>query len=91
VFEFAHPPVHDPVAVAYVVAPQLFRTEMMRVDVETCSVLSSGQTVADRWGQSGKTPNVRVCLSVDVPGFWGLMLDAVERADGASPLNGTED
>ncbi|KAG1670981.1 hypothetical protein FOA52_014370 [Chlamydomonas sp. UWO 241] len=90
VFEFAHPPVHDPAAVAYVIAPQLFRTQEMRVDVETCSGLSSGQTVADRWGQSGKAPNVRVCLSVDVPGFWGLMLDAVERADGASPLNKAE-
>uniref|UniRef100_A0A7R9YS21 Inosine/uridine-preferring nucleoside hydrolase domain-containing protein n=1 Tax=Chlamydomonas euryale TaxID=1486919 RepID=A0A7R9YS21_9CHLO len=89
VFEFQHPPVHDPLTVAYVMHPELFRTMLMRVDVETTSTLCAGQTVCDRWGQSPLPPNCNVALSVDVPAFWGLVLDAVRRADAVSPLNAT--
>ena len=81
------PPLHDPVAVAYVIAPACFETQLMRIDVECASALSAGQTVWDRWKQSGRPPNVRVATKVDVPHFWSLMLDAIARADAASPLN----
>lgn len=43
VFKFEHPPLHDPVAVAYVIDPDLFETENLRVDIEISSTLSSGQ------------------------------------------------
>jgi hypothetical protein len=79
----------DPVAVAYVVRPELFECRRMRVDIETCSPLSYGQTVCDVWGQSGRPANVNVALRVDVAGFWELLLDAVGRADAVSPLNST--
>ena len=36
------------------------QVERMRVDVETCSPLSAGQTVCDVWHQSGKPKNVTV-------------------------------
>ena len=39
VFKFPSPPVHDPVAVAYVIAPELFSVERMRVDIEVGSRL----------------------------------------------------
>ncbi|KAG2425076.1 hypothetical protein HXX76_013985 [Chlamydomonas incerta] len=87
VFKFDDPPLHDPVAVAYVIAPQLFECRRMRVDIETSSALSAGQTVCDVWGQSALPPNANVALSVDVPAFWQLLLEAVARADAASPLN----
>ena len=87
-FGFTHgPPLHDPVAVAYVIDPACFETQLMRIDVECASTLAAGQTVWDRWKQSGRPPNVRVATKVDVSRFWGLMLDAIARADGASPLN----
>ncbi|KXZ50426.1 hypothetical protein GPECTOR_16g600 [Gonium pectorale] len=96
VFNFEDPPLHDPVAVAYVIAPQLFSVRRLRVDVETSSPLSAGQTVVDVWGNGrscgtaaapGAPPNADVALRVDVDGFWRLMLAAVERADAVSPLN----
>ena len=34
----------------------------MRVDIETCSTLSAGQTVCDIWGQSALAPNATVAL-----------------------------
>lgn len=87
VFKFDDPPLHDPCAVAYVIAPQLFRVEHLRVDIETCSPLSAGQTVVDIWGQSKRPKNCCVAMSMDVAGFWELMLRAVDAADSMSPLN----
>ncbi|CAI5935173.1 unnamed protein product [Closterium sp. NIES-65] len=37
VFGFQHPPLHDPCALAFVIAPSLFKTEHLRVDIETKS------------------------------------------------------
>ncbi|CAI5537050.1 unnamed protein product, partial [Closterium sp. Naga37s-1] len=37
VFGFQHPPLHDPCAVAFVIAPALFKAEHLRVDIETKS------------------------------------------------------
>ena len=48
VFKMESPPLHDPCAVAFVIAPELFTTRTLRVDIETSSQLSAGQTV--RWG-----------------------------------------
>lgn len=86
VFRFEHPPLHDPCAVAYVIAPELFKVEHVRVDVETCSPLSAGQTVVDVWGSSGKAPNANVCMEMEVDKFWDLMVDAIHAAALASPL-----
>jgi purine nucleosidase len=40
VFGFDHPPLHDPLAVAYVINPSIFKTKFMRVDIETSSLLT---------------------------------------------------
>ncbi|KAL4513671.1 hypothetical protein Ndes2526B_g05026 [Nannochloris sp. 'desiccata'] len=86
VFKFEHPPLHDPCAVAYVIAPELFTVEKLRVDIETQSELSAGQTVVDLWGSSGKSPNANVCMHLNVDKFWDLMIDAIESAASASTL-----
>lgn len=59
----------------------------MRVDIETCSHLSAGQTVADIWHQSGKSRNVYVCMDIDMDRFWAIMIDAIHSADRVSPAN----
>ena len=87
VFGFSSPPLHDPCAVAAAFAPQLFTLRRMRVDVETASPLSAGQTVCDIWGQSAAPPNVTVATAMDVPAFWALMHAALDAADAASPMN----
>ena len=48
-FDFDDPPLHDPCAVAYVIAPAMFEVEFIRVDIETGSTLCAGQTVCDRF------------------------------------------
>jgi len=58
----------------------------MRVDIETASPLSAGQTVCDVWRQSGRPANCRVARGMDAGGFWELMAGAIDRADAASPL-----
>ena len=87
VFAFDHPPLHDPCAVAYVLRPDMFTVRRLRVDVETKSELSAGQTVCDVWKQSGKKPNAEVCVEMKVDQFWKMMCDAVDKADAACPLS----
>lgn len=87
VFQFDCPPIHDAVAVAYVIQPHIFRSRKLRVDVELCSPLSKGQTVCDVWGHSGRPANVKVVQTVDVQACWELIIDAIERCNESSPLN----
>jgi len=87
VFKFPSPPLHDPLAVAYVIAPELFTLDLMRVDIETRSDLTRGQTVCDVYHLSKKTPNVHLAIRVDVPGFWKVMMAAWERCNAVSSLN----
>lgn len=80
VFQFDDPPTHDPCAVAFVIAPEIFTAKMHRVDVELCSTLSSGQTVVDIWDQrQDKRKNVLVCHRMDVDAFWDLMITAIQK------------
>lgn len=87
VFGFSSPPLHDPCAVLYVLRPDLFVSRRMRVDIETHSSLCAGRTVCDVYNRSGKPANVTVALSMDVPAFWRILIDALRRADKCSTLN----
>ncbi|KAI8466212.1 MAG: putative tRNA synthetase [Monoraphidium minutum] len=91
VFKFEDPPLHDPCAVAYVIDPSIFQVEEMRVDIETASSLSAGQTVCDVWHQSRRPKNCRVARAMDVAAFWELMISALDAADAASPLGSGAD
>lgn len=87
VFDFEDPPLHDPCAVAYAVAPEMFETRDLRVDVECGSELCAGQTVVDWWRQSPEKPiNCRVCVKMDVGKFWDAVCEAVDNANVACPL-----
>jgi hypothetical protein len=63
------------------------QVEFMRVDVETVSELAAGQTICDIWHQSLKPRNCWVAKTMDVDHFWELLLDALNKADAASPMN----
>eukprot|EP00882_Tetradesmus_deserticola_P003052 GHRQ01003240.1.p1 GENE.GHRQ01003240.1~~GHRQ01003240.1.p1 ORF type:complete len:358 (+),score=180.11 GHRQ01003240.1:127-1200(+) len=80
-------PLHDPCAIAAIIAPSIFKFELMRVDIETVSPLAAGQTVCDSWHQSSAPKNCRVARQMDVDAFWELMLAAVDAADLAAPMN----
>ena len=79
VFGFDAPPLHDPVAVAAVLDPDLLETRPMRVDVECESDLTRGETVCDFYGVTGKPPNARVGVELDREGFFELLYDSLKR------------
>eukprot|EP01062_Namystynia_karyoxenos_P071555 TRINITY_DN67129_c0_g1_i1.p2 TRINITY_DN67129_c0_g1~~TRINITY_DN67129_c0_g1_i1.p2 ORF type:complete len:379 (+),score=126.93 TRINITY_DN67129_c0_g1_i1:75-1139(+) len=87
VFKFEAPPIHDPCAVAAVLRPDIFELQHLHVDVVTGEHLCAGQTVVDVWEASSKPKNVYVARSMDTAAFWELMLGALKRCNGVSPVN----
>jgi inosine-uridine nucleoside N-ribohydrolase len=77
------PPVHDPVAVARVIDPGLVRCEDAHIAVELHGSHTRGATVCDRFGVRGLVPNAKVAMELDRPGFWDLVVAAVEQLGSA--------
>jgi len=71
------PPIHDAVAVAWLVAPELIEAQSLRIDVETGTGPARGRTIADREGLTGRPPNAEVGLRIDREGLMDLLVDAV--------------
>ena len=72
-------PLHDPLVIAYLLAPHLFQTERARVFVEYESELCMGQTIADWYGKSGLEPNADIVTRVDAEGVIFLFLERLSR------------
>ena len=75
-------PLHDPLVIAYVLAPELFGSEKARVFVEYDSDLCMGQTVADWYNKSGQTPNVDIVTRVDAAKVFMLFYELLSRYAG---------
>jgi inosine-uridine nucleoside N-ribohydrolase len=71
------PPVHDPCAVARVARPGLVAVRDAFVAVETRGEWTSGMTVTDFRGSLGQPVNAQVATTLDVAGFWDLVVDAL--------------
>ncbi len=72
-------PLHDPLVIAYLLAPHLFTTQRARIFVECHSELCMGQTIADWYGKSGLAPNADIVTRVDAEGVIGLVLERLSR------------
>lgn len=70
---------HDPLAVAAALRPELLGWQAMRVEVETQEGLNFGRTVCDLYGVTGQAPNVSVAVTVDDAAFFGLLLERLAR------------
>ena len=77
-------PVHDVCALALIAAPGLFGCEPARVEVETQGRWTAGMTVTD-FAAPASGHNALVAMSVDVAGFWDLVLGAWQRVSAAMP------
>ncbi|HEY7347446.1 MAG TPA: nucleoside hydrolase [Ktedonobacterales bacterium] len=77
VYGFPAPPVHDPCAVAWVIDPTLISSRPMRVEVELRGEWTTGRTVCDRYGRTGRPANAEVGLELDVPRFWNLLIETL--------------
>ena len=75
------PPVHDAVAVAWLLEPTPWGPQRLRVDIDTSDGPSRGRTIADPEGLTGRPPNVEVGLTIDRERLMGMLVDAVGRLE----------
>jgi inosine-uridine nucleoside N-ribohydrolase len=70
-------PIHDALAVAAVVRPELLQTKHRHVAIDCESELCRGRTVVDLWRRRGNEPNAHVAVAVDSEAFVELLLDRI--------------
>lgn len=78
---FAGAPLHDPCTIAWLLAPALFHGVECRVDIETGGTHTSGMTVVDHYGLTGKPANALVLLGLDRAGFIDLLVTRLRAFD----------
>ena len=71
-------PVHDAVAVAALIAPEILTIEELYVEVETQGSYCRGATIADFYRLHGRKPNARVILGIDRAAFVDLLAQAAK-------------
>jgi inosine-uridine nucleoside N-ribohydrolase len=74
-YGFDGSPIHDAVAVAFVLRPELVETKHRHVAIECESELCRGRTVVDVWLRTGKEPNADVAVGIDGEAFLELLLE----------------
>ncbi|MFD1912439.1 nucleoside hydrolase [Halodurantibacterium flavum] len=72
-------PLHDPCAVAWLIRPDLFSGRRINVEIETEGRFTTGMTVADWWGVSGRAPNALWIREIDAEGFFALLTERIAR------------
>lgn len=70
-------PVHDAVAVAHVIDPELVQTRYRNVEIELESDLCRGRTVVDLWNRTARTPNAHVGVDLDREAFFDLLVGRI--------------
>jgi inosine-uridine nucleoside N-ribohydrolase len=79
VYGFEGSPVHDAVAVAQVIRPELLDLRRRHVAVDCESELCRGRTVVDLWRRTGEEPNANVAVGIDAEGFVDLLVERLSR------------
>lgn len=75
-------PVHDAVAVAALIRPEIMDMKEYYVEVETEGDFCKGATIADFLGATGKAPNAKVIMGIDRDAFADLLVEAARYYDG---------
>jgi inosine-uridine nucleoside N-ribohydrolase len=70
-------PVHDALALAYLVETALLEVERLHVAVDCESQLCRGRTVVDVWKRTGNEPNANVAVGVDGDRFVRLLIERI--------------
>ncbi len=76
-------PLHDPCTIAWLLRPDLFHGRRINVEIETEGRFTTGMTVADWWGVSGRAPNALFIRDLDTEGFFALLTERLSRLDSA--------
>ena len=72
-------PLHDPCVVAHLLDDKIFTTRHVNVEVETSSLLTRGETVADWWHVTDRHLNCHVGERADDARFFDLLIDRLAR------------
>ena len=72
-------PIHDAVAVAHVIDPELLEVERLNVRIDTESELCRGRTVVDLWRRTGLEPTANVAVGIDSERFVDLLQERLAR------------
>ena len=70
-------PVHDAVAIAHLVRPELVETRYRNVAVEVESDLCRGRTVVDLWNRTEAPQNVHVGIRIDADAFFDFLVERI--------------
>jgi len=70
-------PVHDAVAVAALIKPEIMESKDLFVQVETTGDFCKGATIADFYNLAGKAPNAKVLMGIDRQAFVDLLVEAI--------------
>ena len=73
---YAGAPVHDAVAVAVLVRPEILTAKDLYVQVETSGDFCRGATIADHYGYHQQPPNTHALIDIDREGFIDLLAEA---------------
>ena len=74
-------PIHDAVAVAHAIRPELVQTRLRNVQVELESELCRGRTVVDLWRRTDDEPNAHVGVGIDAEGFFEVLVERIGSLD----------
>jgi inosine-uridine nucleoside N-ribohydrolase len=74
--ELGGSPMHDPVALAYALRPELLEVRRARIEVDCTWGLGRGRTNVDFRGRAGE-PNASVAVGIDSEGFLAFLLDRI--------------
>jgi purine nucleosidase/pyrimidine-specific ribonucleoside hydrolase len=72
-------PIHDAVAVAHVIDPELLEVERLNVRIDTESELCRCRTVVDVWRRTGLEPTANVAVGIDPERFVDLLQQRLAR------------
>ena len=72
-------PLHDPCVIAYLIDNTVFDLKHVNVEIEINSALTLGQTVADWWKVTNRTPNCHVAYQADDTRFFEVLNERLAR------------
>ncbi len=70
-------PLHDPVAIAYCIYPEIFKGKNVYLEIEQFGETMAGASKVDWWGTGGKRPNVRWINEIDDKAFFQYFTEAI--------------
>lgn len=72
-------PLHDPLTIAYLIKPEIFKMLNVHGEIELRSKSSYGRTNCDIFNYQKKKKNMYVATDIDVEEFWNIIEDMISK------------